>query len=557
MKIKNQKGISLVTLSVAIVILVIITSVLVYNAKDGARIKNLEELYNDIELLNDKVSSYYLEYGDIPTTKIYADAGDTTTTSAFLVALGTAGPNGESVINPNDGNIYYVIDLAALEGVSLNLGRDYEKVEGTTDVTTLTDLYVINKVSHTIYYVQGITVEDVTYYTDQTDYSNVDLSIIPIYTAEQLAKIGSGETIAIDETGGGEYTFALDGTYLLKNDIDLSTICYKVDGTTANDKSWTPIGTTSAPFTGTFYGNGYTISNIYINATNDYQGLFGYIENATVQDLSVTGNITSTGSYLGGFVGCCKAFNEIINCYNYAKVTGYYEIGGIVGRNYGEIINCHNMGVIEGTVEKYHAGVVGGVAGVNYSGGEIIKSSNSAAISGKSNCVGGIVGTNGGKTIQCCNLGTVTNGEETYGTGGIAGYQDDENSIIQNCYNAGVVKGYGRVGGIQGHTSLGQVVNSYNIQNVTGVNNNNCGGVVGTNQSIITNCYYLNMVAPNLYGSNTGTIDTLSSSKTTEEMRSSEFVDLLNTGNDEPVWVQDTKNINNGYPILAWQLENK
>ena len=49
---------------------------------------------------------------------------------------------------------------------------------------------------------------------------------------------------------------------------------------------------------------------------------------------------------------------------------------------------------------------------------------------------------------------------------------------------------------------------------------------------------------------------TNSGSKTSEEMKSSAFVDLLNQGLETPVWIQDINNINNGYPILGFQQNN-
>ncbi|MBR3163370.1 MAG: hypothetical protein IKF17_04665 [Clostridia bacterium] len=236
MNLRNQKGINMITLSIAVIILVVITSVLVYNAKDGVKVKNLNNLYNDIEQLNNKVSSYYIEHGDIPKLAKYENLG----------FLNTAESN---QVNPNNGSDFYVINLRALEGVSLNYGRDFENISSSeTTVVALNDLYIINEVSHTIYYPRGIQVEGTTYYTEPDTWENVDLSVIPIYTAEQLTWVGDGQSHTVN---GISYTFSLDGTYSLKNDIDLSSVCHKVDGTVANDISWTPIGQ-SGRFTGVF-----------------------------------------------------------------------------------------------------------------------------------------------------------------------------------------------------------------------------------------------------------------------------------------------------------------
>ena len=72
----------------------------------------------------------------------------------------------------------------------------------------------------------------------------------------------------------------------LTADIDLSEICSEEEG-----DSWTPIGNEDHLYTGTFDGNGKTISGLNIN--NDYRGLFGYVGNTgTVQNLSVSGSVS-------------------------------------------------------------------------------------------------------------------------------------------------------------------------------------------------------------------------------------------------------------------------
>ena len=351
--IKNNKGINMITLSIAVIILVIITSVLVYNAKDGVKIKTLSNMYNDIETLENKVSSYYLEHGDIPGHIVYANESDGIN-SEFINMIKNAG-----VLNPNDENTYLIIDLKSLEGISLNYGRDYDKVSDNSDVTSLKDLYVINKVSHTIYYPRGIQVEGTTYYTTQEEYTKLDKATIPIYTAQEMSWVGDGQSHAIEEEDGTEYTFALNGTYILKNDIDLSGVC-----SAELSKNWNPIGTESAPFTGTFYGNGHEIKNLYINidkANNSKQGLFRYIKNATLQDFNVTGTINSTNAsgpytYMGGIIAIAHQKCSIKNVYNkvnvYCSMTGYGSVGGIlaVENNDGEVTieNCYNSGHLIG-----------------------------------------------------------------------------------------------------------------------------------------------------------------------------------------------------------------
>lgn len=167
MNLRNQKGINMITLSVAVLILIVITSILVYSSRDGIRIRNLKDLYNDIESLNDKISSYYVQHGDIPKLAKYEN----------LAFLNVADYN---QLNPNNGEDFYVIDLKALEGVTLNYGIDYDRVTKDSVITEgFEDLYIINKESHTIYYPKGIEVQGVKYFTYAEEWSKIGEIEIP------------------------------------------------------------------------------------------------------------------------------------------------------------------------------------------------------------------------------------------------------------------------------------------------------------------------------------------------------------------------------------------
>ena len=174
---KNQRGITLISLSITIIIMMIVTGMLIYNAKDSTQIKNLTNMYNDIENLRDKISSYYLQYGAIPASIEYTNS---------LSKLRNAG-----VIGANDIGSFYVIDLRAIDGLTLNYGQDYEIVEegnhtnadGSINFDGLEDLYIINETSHNIFYIKGITVRgsgtnpDKIYYTDAKDIDTVQVEL--------------------------------------------------------------------------------------------------------------------------------------------------------------------------------------------------------------------------------------------------------------------------------------------------------------------------------------------------------------------------------------------
>ncbi|MCH5143272.1 MAG: hypothetical protein J1G07_06160, partial [Clostridiales bacterium] len=81
--------------------------------------------------------------------------------------------------------------------------------------------------------------------------------------------------------------------FKLTQDIDLSTVC----GANLNGESvsWTRIGNDSKPFKGTFDGDDHTISGLYIDSTEGWQGLFGYVENGTIKNLTVKGTVSGKG----------------------------------------------------------------------------------------------------------------------------------------------------------------------------------------------------------------------------------------------------------------------
>ncbi len=167
--IKQEKGVTMIALIATIIILFFLTGMLVYNAQDSVEIKALNNLYNDIGLLKSKISEYYNEYGEIPAKIQYTK---TDTLSSVLS-------------EKNDVGNFYVIDLEAIQGITLNYGKDYEKIKNDSqNANNYTDIYIINENSHNIFYVQGITITQDnstnTYYTDYTepDETTVDLRYI-------------------------------------------------------------------------------------------------------------------------------------------------------------------------------------------------------------------------------------------------------------------------------------------------------------------------------------------------------------------------------------------
>lgn len=174
--------------------------------------------------------------------------------------------------------------------------------------------------------------------TGDTDWHNYEQTTFEISTAEQLAGLAQLMKDWTDDF--------IDKTIKLTADIDLG------------NREWTPIGDSDWSFGGTFDGQGHTIGGLYINNSSQNQGLFGYIDkSAIVQNLIVTGSVTTSKEYTGGIVGRSpRNKGTVRNCGFYGTVTATGTSGGVVGG--GNALNCwyyrtdeaaSNLGVCGGT----------------------------------------------------------------------------------------------------------------------------------------------------------------------------------------------------------------
>ena len=284
-----------------------------------------------------------------------------------------------------------------------------------------------------------------------------------IYTAENLKEF------AVIVNGTDSISADSDADARLMNDIDLSSVCGEnIDG---GPVSWTPIGTSSQQYRGTFNGANYTISGLYINSSsaND-QGLFGYVgTGGTVKDLSVSGDING-GMYVGGVAG--DNSGTVTNCAFSGSVSGSWYVGGVVGYNSSTVENCYNTGAVNSS-----GNYVGGVVGYNYIGGSVTNCYNTGAVNSSGNRVGGVVGYNISSVTNCYNTGTVT-GTGDY-VGGVVGY--NISSTVENCYNIGKVTGSAassNVGGVVGYNNGGSVTDCYFLKDTAekGIGKNDGSG---------------------------------------------------------------------------------
>lgn len=109
---------------------------------------------------------------------------------------------------------------------------------------------------------------------------------------------------------------------------------------------WTPIGTAEHPFKGTFDGSieisdnnfkYYAVSGLEVNGTSPYAGLFGVVDGGTVQNLTVTGSVSSEAkdAHVGGIVGWLEAKGTVETCVFIGSVKAVGENavrGGLVGK---------------------------------------------------------------------------------------------------------------------------------------------------------------------------------------------------------------------------------
>ena len=141
---KKNNGITLIILVITLIIMLLIVGTVAYEVTDNIKYSSLKNLYNDLELLEDKVNLYYVKYNDIPIIGEYDIANNST---EFI--------NNNENKNLDDNNVYYILDLEAIGNLTLN-----NYITGVGN-----DVYVVNEDTHTVYYPKGIVAGEKTYYS--------------------------------------------------------------------------------------------------------------------------------------------------------------------------------------------------------------------------------------------------------------------------------------------------------------------------------------------------------------------------------------------------------
>ena len=221
--------------------------------------------------------------------------------------------------------------------------------------------------------------------------------------------------------------------------IDMSTVCHAADESqNLEELSWKPIGKNDYgyQYRGTFDGNRKTITNLYINASQNNVGLFGYTMEGTIKNLTFEyANVTNTKTYTGILVGYANNSNlQNIKISNTCQIKGGKETGGIAGDFWGNAYNCVNYATVQG---KERVGGLLGYCTAKYS-----------------------------SITTCANYGNVT----ATGTdaGGLVGYFIS--GTIHDCANYGDVKGTEHVAGMAGYVNEGKIQNVFSYGNVSATN---------------------------------------------------------------------------------------
>jgi len=264
------------------------------------------------------------------------------------------------------------------------------------------------------------------------------------------------------------------------------------------------------PFVGTFDGNGFAVSGVYVNQSDSYAGLFGYAT-ADIKNLGVTASYIKGDSDTGGLVGNFMD-GTISNCYFSGTVIGSWFVGGLAGFSKGKVIDSYSTGMVTGKER------VGGLVGASNSG-HIIGGYSTSTVVGDT-IVGGLVGANSGPIINSYSNGTVMGRE---GVGGLLGYSA---ANISDSYSSSMVTGGSTVGGFVGYIKRDSeiiIINSY-YDNEAGKQNYSIGKIEDGRTKVI--------------GKAEG--------KTTAEMKHKE---TYKDWDFDKTWEIDSK-VNGGYPHL-------
>ncbi|MBH2067593.1 MAG: filamentous hemagglutinin N-terminal domain-containing protein [Burkholderiales bacterium] len=295
---------------------------------------------------------------------------------------------------------------------------------------------------------------------------------------------------------------ALSGNFVLGANIDASG--------TANTAVWgangfTPIGTSTVPFTGQFDGLGHVITGLNSSTTTaaGAAGLFG-ANTGSIRNIGIVAPVISANVASGTIAGAAGLVVNNSGIISNAYVKGgtvtavnLADIAGLTATNSGSISDSYNASTVisQGTTD-YTGGLVGKATATS----TIINSYNSGNITSNKFQAGGLVSDNFGSIANSFNTGTVT--ANTNG----GGLTNTNRGVISDSFNAGIVLTNRYAGGLAASTTVAsKISNSYSSGTVTngasavGVGSVAAGGLVGYNLGAVSNSYATGAVAGTTY----------------------------------------------------------
>jgi len=379
------------------------------------------------------------------------------------------------------------------------------------------------------------------------------------------------------------------GTYFTQTaNIDASATSAWYDG-----EGFLPFGNSSTKFMGSYDGNSNTISSLTIDrSSTDNVGLFGYIELATITDLTLTSVDITGNNYVGALTGNADGNTTtaivITNCSSSGSVSGAAAVGGLIGitRYKATITNSHSSVNVTAS-NAYSGGFIGGTWNTTSTyTATFTNCSATGTVTSSNDRVGGFIGlVLGGKFYQCYASGNVSCSSSNTNVGGFAGVlgSDPDPYVydIIDCYSTGDVtaasttwQAGGFIAFIYDDGSTIAIDNCYSTGVVSGGSTASKGGFIGRVESSsnhgITDSFWDTETSG--FSNGIGLIENPSglTGKTTVEMKTvATFTDETTTGlttawdfetnpNDDVAnndyWDMDLSGVtNSGYPFLSWQ----
>jgi hypothetical protein len=312
-------------------------------------------------------------------------------------------------------------------------------------------------------------------------------SLSAVVIAAACATYAQAGIIIADIAGLQSITNDLSADYILANNIDAS-----ITGTWNSGAGFIPIGNSSAPFTGSFDGQGHTITGLTMKNNLQLSGLFGEIgstgrvSNIALVNAHVTNqSLDASQTYVGALAAQNKGTvsNASVSGGN-TFGTNPHSLGQLVGYNTGTITESHSSGTL-----TTHNNTVGGLVGYNNGQISLSYSTTNLAPGAVGGIFGGLVGLNdvSGSISQSYATGNVV-GYANTGVGGLAALS---RGSIESSYATGNVSmnaeggvAGGLVGYLEGFWDVpgsGHVSQSYSTGRVTGGPLTRTGGLIGFN----------------------------------------------------------------------------